>query len=208
MAFKVQDSGVLYTKGRGANAVALEISFKRLEAWAKKQKIDTPRLWHRSFGRACAGLKRQLLKVMKAGGGLEGVPKFRDFEDFTKQIREKRGISSRPMGGILTDKGSIVAFKRPNGDQVVGWPDGMEKLVNAFQEGLGGSVAESWFTDPDLRRSWHRDGYRDIPPSYVHNSRMILRPYFEDHVKKHLDEWAEKNYFKELARQMKKQGAF
>ena len=201
MAYTLTSSGVSIKSGRGKNAVALTLSFKEIEAWAKRMRKDTKELWRLSYGRACAGLKKKLVGVMKNAGGVEGVPKFKDFEDFTKELRERGGRSSVPMGGLLAERGSIVAFKR-NGAQVIGWPDYMHDIATAFQEGRGGPDAEKWFTDPEWRKSWHRSGLKEIPRAYVHNERMVIEPYFVDYVNKYLDHWAKHVYFTGLAKLM------
>ena len=151
MAFKLTDTGVDYSRGRGAARVTLSLSFAELEKWAKRQEIDTARLVKRSFGRAAFGLKKKFYDVIKSGGGVFGVPKFKDFDAFTQELRRVTGKSS-PMGGVLADKGNIVAFKR-NGYQVIGWPDNLSDVATAFQDGRGGSDAERWFTDPQYRRT-------------------------------------------------------
>lgn len=207
MAFSVTDSGVTMTKGRGRNAVALVLSFKEIEAWAKRMKVDEARLWRNSYGRACHGLKKKFADVMKNAGGVLGVPKFKDFEDFTKELRKNKVKKDRPIGGVLADKSKVVAFKR-NGYQVIGWPDYLEDAAESFQEGRGGPDAERYFTDPHYRHFMHLRGVKDVPHSYVHNERMVIVPYFVEYVRKHLDEWAKGAFYKELARQMNKQGAF
>ena len=174
MAYSMTDSGVLAKSGRGKNAVALTISFKEIDRWAARMKKDTKTLWRYSYGRACAGLKKKFVEVMQKSGGVNGVPKFKDFEDFTKTLRAKSGRTAT-MGGVLAEKGSVVAFKR-NGRQVIGWPDYLVDTACAFQEGRGGPDAEKYFTDPEWRRSWHRAGLQDIPRSYVHNERMVIEP--------------------------------
>ena len=202
MAFSLTATGVDVSRGRGAARVVLSLSFKDLEKWARRQEIDTARLMQRSFGRAASGLKKKFYDVMKSGGGVCGVPKFKDFDAFTAELRRVTGRSS-PMGGILADKGNIVAFKR-NGYQVIGWPDNLEKVATAFQEGRGGSEAERWFTDPSYRRLFHKDGVRHVPQAYVHNPRMVIPEPFGSYVQQNLEEWARGAFYKELARQMMK----
>lgn len=200
MAYTLTDSGVSFTKGRGRNAVALVFSFKEIDRWAKKMQKDTKELWRLSYGRACAGLKKKFIEVMRKSGGVEGVPKFKDFEDFTKELRAKAGKTAT-MGGLLADRRNVVAFKR-NGAQVIGWPDNLADVACAFQEGRGGPQAEKYFTDTDYRRAWHRSGLKDIPRAYVHNERMVIEPYFVDYVKKNLDEWAKGAYYTGLVKLM------
>ena len=152
MAYSMTASGVQVTSGRGKGAVSLVVSFREIERWAKKMRKDTKELWRLSYGRACAGLKKKFLEVMRQSGGVNGVPKFKDFEDFTKALRSAGGRTA-PMGGMLADKSVVVAFKR-NGAQVIGWPDYLADTACAFQEGRGGADAEKYFTDPEWRRVW------------------------------------------------------
>jgi len=202
MAYTLTDSGVSFTKGRGRNAVALVVSFKEIDRWAKRMQKDTKELWRLSYGRACAGLRKKFVEVMQKRGGY-GVPKFKDFEDFTRTLRQKGISRTDRMGGILAhdDKHKIVAFKR-NGAQVIGWADNLADVACAFQEGRGGPDAEKYFTDPEWRRSWHRAGLQDIPRAYVHNERMVIEPYFVDYVKANLDQWAKGAYYTGLVKLM------
>ena len=202
--FKVTDSGVTLSRGRGATkAVVLDVSFKQLEIWAARNKVDTKRLWRRSYGRACKGLRDKFRKVITRGGGVEGVPKFRDFEQFTKELRTATNRTG-PMGGVLADRKRIVAFKR--GDwQYIGWPDKLAEWAVKFQDGEGGRDAEAFLQDNKSRHHLHKLGIHDIPREYAHNPRRVLPEPFGTYVRKHLDEWAKGAFFKELARQMAKQ---
>ena len=201
MAFSLTASGVLSTTGRGAAKVSIEISFKDLERWARRQGIDTPKLMKRSFGRACSALRGKLCKVVSNAGGVEGVPKFKDFEDFTKELRTRTRRDDRPMGGALADKTNIVAFKR-NGWQVIGWPDSLAEWSVNFQDGVGSNY-DPFQNDAD-RRFWHRLGIKEIPRAYVHNPRRVLPEPFGSYVDKYLIQWAKGAFYKELARQMQK----
>lgn len=204
MAVNLTATGVDFVSGRGKNkAVTLSMTFKQLETWAKRQKIDVPRLMKRSFGRACSGLKKKLYQVMASAGGVNGVPKFKDFEDFTKELREAGKRSGVPMGGVLADKSRIVAFKR-NGWQIIGWPDALAAWAVKFQDG-GDKLAEAQLADPSWRHYVHRlTGIHEIPRTYTHNPRRVLPEPFGDYVKLHLEEWARGAFYKELARQFQK----
>ena len=70
MAYTLTDLGVSFTKGRGRNAVALVVSFKEIDRWAKRMQKDTKELWRLSYGRACAGLKKKFIEVMQKSGGV------------------------------------------------------------------------------------------------------------------------------------------
>lgn len=203
MAIKLTGSGVDFVSGRGKNmTVTLSMSFKSLEKWAKRSRIDTERVMKRSFGRAASGLKKKFREVVKRAGGVNGVPKFRDFEEFTKELRAAKGISERPMGGVLAEARSIVAFKR-NGWQVIGWPDSLAAWSVKFQDGGDGASARQ-LESPGWRRWVHRKGIRNIPRQYVKNPRRVLPEPFGGFVRKNLDDWAKGAFYKELARQFQK----
>lgn len=206
MALKLTSSGVTVTQGRGRNAsVVLDVSFDELKAWAKRTALDEQSVWRKSYGRACAALKKQFQKVVANAGGVEGVPKFKDFEQFTKELRAKTDRAT-PMGGVLADKRRIVSYKR-NGWQVIGWPDSLAKWAVNFQDAVGGRSAENFLTDVKSRQRLHWLGIRDIPRTYTQNPRRVLPEPFGEHVRKNLDTWAESIYFKELARLMAKGAA-
>lgn len=199
--FSLGGKGVTLTRGRGANkTVVLDVSFKDLERWARRNEVDTKRLMNRSFGRACSGLKKKFTQVVAGGGGVNGVPKFKDFAAFTKELRAARGIASRPMGGVLANKRNVVAFKR-GGWQIIGWPDRLAEWAVNFQDAVGG---ESQLNSKMWRHYVHRLGIKDIPRSYERNPRRVIPEPFGSHVKKNLENWAKGSFYKELARQMAK----
>lgn len=203
MALNLTDSGVIATAGRGRNkTVVLEVSFKELEAWAKRVEIDERALWRKSYGRACAALKGRFSKIVRNAGGVEGVPKFHDFEAFTTELRNARGTSSRPMGGVLANKANIVSFKR-NGWQVIGWPDALADWAVNFQDAKG----DPDFTSMHRKISFWRLGLHNIPAEYAHNPRRVLPEPFLTQVRKYLDQWARGVFFKELAKLMQKRSA-
>lgn len=207
MAFKHTASGVEFTKGRGAAKVAITVSFDALEQWAKRMQIDEPKLMQRSFGSAISGLKKKFKKVVQRAGGVEGVPKFPDFDAFTKTLREKRGgrWPYRPMGGSLGDPRKIVAYRRGLW-HVIGWPDRLAKWAVIFQDAIVG-YGEKQLNDRQWRRAIHKIGVREIPRTYVRNPRRVIPEPFGTYVRSHLREWARAAYYKELARLMQKAGA-
>lgn len=199
--FSLGGKGVTLTRGRGANkTVVLDVSFKDLERWARRNAVDTKRLMDRSFGRACSGLKKKFQQVVSGAGGVNGVPKFKDFAAFTQELRAARGISSRPMGGVLADKKIIVAFKK-NGWQVIGWPDRLAEWAVKFQDAVGG---ESQLNSKTWRHYVHRLGIKDIPRSYERNPRRVIPDPFGASVRKNLKAWVKGEFFKKLARKMAK----
>ena len=206
MAVTLTATGATVTSGRGAaKTVLLSVSFAELERWARRMKVDEARVWRKAYGSAIRSLRSKLQKVVSRAGGVEGVPKFKDFEEFTRELRAATGRTS-PMGGVLAEKGRIVAYKQ-NGYQVIGWPDALAQWAVKFQDGAGGSSAESFLTEPKSRHWMHRKGIHNIPRVYTHNPRRVLPEPFGTYVKKNLEEWARNVYFKDLARQMAKGAA-
>lgn len=200
--FKVGDLGVTLSRGRGANkTVVLDVSFKELEKWAAWNRVNADKVWQASFARACKNLKSKFAKILSKGGGVEGVPKFKDFEEFTKELRAIQNKSNAPMGGILAEKSSIVSYKIGN-TQYIGWPDRLAEWAVNFQDGVGGKYSENKFTDPYFRAQYHRMGIKDVPHEYVHNPRRIIPEPFGSYVDRYLEEWARAIYYKQLARAM------
>ena len=203
MAVNLTATGVDFVSGRGKHkTVELSMTFADLEKWAKRCRIDTKKIKTETFGWAVKGLKTKLRQVVTKAGGVNGVPKFRDFEEFTKELRAKTGISGRPMGGVLADEKRIVSNKR-NGYQVIGWPDNLAAWAVKFQDG-GDRVAQRQLNDPGWRRAIHRRGIREIPHSYVKNPRRILPEPFGGFVKANLKAWAKGAFYKKLAKMFKK----
>lgn len=203
------DTGYTFSRGRGAAKVSMSIDFSEIERWAKRNQAEMPRLIRKARGSAANVLMKNLYELMQAGGGLYGVPKFRDYDEFTKKWREVKGITG-PMGGVLAMKKSIRKWV-DGGVQWIGWPEKVKKgggtshsgtlaeLADKFQEGRGGPDSEKWFTDSDYRRNWHRRGMADIPRAYVHNPRDVLSTY-QEHVKENLNPWFRGALQKEIAR--------
>ncbi len=202
MAVNLTATGVDFLSGRGKNkTVTLSMSFKQLEDWAKSCGADMDKVIQRSRGRACAGLKKKFQQVIKNGGGVNGVPKWRDFEEFTQALRAARG-SSAPLGGILAEPYVVVSYKL-NGAQVIGWPDRLADWAVKFQDG-GDTLAEQQLQDDSWRAWMHRKGIKEIPRTYAHNPRPVLPEPFGTYVDEHLDDWAKGALYKGLAQMFAK----
>ena len=195
--FRLTDKGVaLSRRGQG---VLLDVSFKELEVWAARNAIDEKRLWRQSWTRACTTLRRQLQKVVSSAGGYYGVPKFKDFESFTEDLRRVEHKTA-PMGGILAEKHSII-WRKVGKTTYIGWPDKLATWADRFQDGV---PRNGMFDNPQSRYALHRKGIRDVPAQYVSNPRRVLPEPFGTHAQKHLEEWARGAFYKALARRMAK----
>lgn len=201
MKFNTTTTGVQVSSGRGASKVSVEVSFTELDAWAKKMKVDTPKLLQKSFAAACSGLKKKFVKIVQSGGGSSGVPKFKDFDAFTKALRDVDG-SNKPLGGKLANKSSVGAWKR-NGWQVIGWKDYLSDYAVAFQDALPGK-AEAMLNNSSWRRWLHMRGIKDIPRTYTKNLRRVIPEPFGSYVEANLKTWAMSTFYKSLAKLMQK----
>ena len=206
MTWATTATGVVATAGRGRNkAIVFEVDFSTLDRWAQKMKFNMPRYTEQAHAVAAKTLSKKFAKVITRAGGVEGVPKFKDFEEFTKQLRAARGETNKPMGGVLADK-SVVVFYKKNGWWIVGWPDRLAQWAVKFQDG-GDARAESDFTDPKFRHWMHVKGIKDVPTAYVHNPRKVLPDPFGTYVDQHMDEWAKAILYTQLARRFQKAAA-
>ena len=200
--FSIGSSAVNITSGRGKAKVTIEVSFAELEAWARKMKVDTDKLMQQSFANACSGLKKKFVQVVQNAGGVCGVPKFKDFEEFTNQLRQVNGIQDRRMGGKLAEKSSVGAWKR-NGWQIIGWKDFLKDTAISFQDALPNDAQET-LNDNQYRHYLHKRGIQDIPRTYVQNKREVIPEPFGSYVQEHLEQWAKGSYYKALAKMMQK----
>lgn len=131
-----------------------------------------------------------------------GVPKFKDFEAFTNELRQVNGTSNRPMGGKLAEKSSVGAWKK-NGWQVIGWKDFLAGYAVKFQDAIDDGASDA-LNDNSYRHFLHVKGIKDIPRTYVKNTRQVIPEPFGEYVKEHLEEWARGSFYKSLAKQMQK----
>ena len=129
------------------------------------------------------------------------MPKFKDFDAFTKALRDVDG-SNKPLGGKLADKSSVGAWKR-NGWQVIGWKDYLSNYAVAFQDALPGK-AEAMLNDSSWRRWLHMRGIKDIPRTYTKNLRRVIPEPFGSYVEANLKTWAMSTFYKSLAKLMQK----
>ena len=201
-SYSISGSSVAISSGRGKAKVTITVDFKELERWAKKMKVDTEKLMEKSFANACSGLKSKFVQVMQNGGGVCGVPKFKDFDSFTNELRQINGTSSRLMGGKLAEKSSIGAWKR-NGWQIIGWKDFLAQYAVFFQDAFPNGADEK-LNDNQWRSYLHAKGIKEIPRTYTQNQRKVIPEPFGEYVKQHLEEWAKGSYYKSLAKMMQK----
>lgn len=197
--FKVNDGNVTLTRGRGVNkAVVLNVSFKELEIWAARNGVNEKKVWDRAWTRAMSTLRSRLQKVISGAGGYDGVPKFKDFEQFTKELRAAKNKTT-PMGGVLAAK-KVIIWEKIGKTYYIGWPDRLAKWAEKFQDAEG----DPYFASMHRKIYFWRLGLHNLPDEYIHNPRRVLPEPFGAHVDKYLPQWAEGAFYKDLAKQMAK----
>lgn len=188
--------------------IAIEVNFKQIEACMKRCREKLPKIRAKSWARSVGTLLKQLKSVMKSGGNPQkGVPKFQQWDDFTRALmkaRSNRGGNKQKarIGGVLADENKIVSYMRKSfltntAEQVFGWPDALEKAAILFQDG-GNSQSGAALADNSWRAYVHRLGVDSIPRDYTHVPRPVLVP-FKDYAVKKIDEWAEAQIHKTMA---------
>ena len=212
MALKhLSDGSYLHTlKGSG---VAIRISMPQIEKRMRRLSADLPKLRARSLKTIAGNILKTMRKTMRVRGGLNGVPAFQDFEDFTKELRAIEGRSSRPMGGVLAENKmvryeALTPFSSPRPSIRIGWQDFLSDVAVKFQLGAGGQDAEARFTDKGWRAAYHRKGIADVPRAYVHNPRPFMDEFDRGYVKPNLQKWVDgyvrRTLANQIAREMRK----
>lgn len=147
-----------------------------------------PRETYRGIGRAASTIRSKMRKVMKVGGGIEGVPKFDGLDEITEELRAqglvKRSVPNT-VGGKLSEPSAIQMFKNGKGRFQVGFVTGLEPYAKMFQTS---NVRQ-------LKRSeailFHRAGYRGASV-YDRPARPVVEP-FAERMGRDLTKWAIRN---------------
>jgi hypothetical protein len=126
---------------------------------------EFPREMLQANGRAASIVKRKVRAAMSRGGGTPDVPSFAALHPLTVALKAR----SQP-GGILAD-GSVIVSYRLGKAQIIGWPDKLQGIAQAFQS------AQSRETTKQERRMFHirAPGIEDIP-AYARPARPVIEP--------------------------------
>jgi len=187
--------------------VEIRISTKEIERRARRLRDQMPALRARAFKTQMKTILGQMKKAMRQGGGVYGVPKYADFEQFTKDLRAATGQSGR-MGGKLADDhvfryDALTPFSSARPKVRIGWIEGLTNSALKFQLGTGNSPDP--FTVAHTRHYWHKVlATEDLPSSYLHKERQLIVP-FERHVHENLQKWIDGYVRKTLAHQIAKE---
>lgn len=184
--------------------VTIDVDLSQIQKCMRRCREKLPKIRAKSWAKATGTLHKQLQMAMSKGGDpARGVPKFKDWEDFTKSLRKFRGWKKKDhkMGGVLADRDRIVTHYTKNfitgtTTQYFGWPDKLRDVAVKFQDGEGDSYDK--FQDVDWRHYCHRIGFKDIPAAYVHNPRPVIAP-FKKHAIAKVNEWAKAMIHKTIA---------
>lgn len=183
--------------------VEIRISMKEIERRMRRMRDKLPKLRERAFKVQMGTILKQMQKAMASGGGVYGVPRFKEYESFTKDLRKAYGRDANgPIGGNLANKhmfryDALTPFSSTRPKVRIGWLKGCEDSAMKFQLGQGNTPDP--FTDRQQRHQWHRVLATDeLPDHYVHNQRQLIIP-FERHVTENLQKWIDGYVRKTLA---------
>jgi len=187
--------------------VEIRISTKEIERRARRLRDQMPAIRARAFKTQMKTILGQMKKAMRQGGGVYGVQKFADYEQFTKDLRSATGKNGR-MGGRLADDhvfryDALTPFSSARPKVRIGWLEQMTESALNFQIGKGNSTDP--FTVANNRHYWHKVlATETLPSAYVHKERQLIVP-FERHVHENLQKWIDGYVKKTLAHQIAKE---
>lgn len=92
-----------------------------------------PRETYRGIGRAMASVRGKMRKVMRSGGGVEGVPKFAERDPDTEELAEFFDRDSRKTGGELAKTHAIQIYRNGKGNVEVGFLSALAAYARSFQ---------------------------------------------------------------------------
>lgn len=222
MAWKIDTVNMTATDVTKKGHISLRIDASMLVNAMDQLKTEVPKMANDSMYGAVRKLRSHLVEVMDKGGGIYGVPKFKEYDPFTKSVRAIRGYTGK-MGGVLAEDYAIVAYKQGK-KQIIGYPDGATRTsekstaklieqaggsnrVNSladfavkFQTGEGKTPDE--FADPESRAKWGKIP-GGVPTAYAHNPRPFI-DHFAAHVGERLNEMADEIFIQKIAAKIKK----
>ncbi len=143
-----------------------------------------PKETRKGMGRAGSTLRAKLRKVMRVGGGIEGVPKFDPRDPDTVELGELKNNFSNKLGGKLAVSSAIQMFNKTRGGFTIGFLSSLEPYARAFQ-----SAETRVLAGGELKFFRVADVYSDF---YHRPARPVIAP-FERGAKADLVKWALRN---------------
>lgn len=143
------------------------------EARLKSLCARFPQFVRRAAGRSASIARARLRRVMRTGGGTDGVPVFAAYDPTTVAWHFGGKVKkSNRLGGTLSSSSSIVMFRRGE-EQIIGWPDYLAPWASAFQN------SERYTLTKSQRRLFHTCGRQDVPAEYNRAARPVIAPFVE-----------------------------
>jgi hypothetical protein len=142
---------------------------------------DFPRETYRGMGRAGAAIRGKMRKLMRSGGGADGVEKFAPHDPVTSA---KYGAGK--LGGVLRNSYMIQMYKNGKASTTIGFISKMAGLAKMFQE------SETRPFEIGEKRFLHRMGVNTVPDTYDRPARDMVEP-FAKHYESDFIKWAIRN---------------
>ena len=142
---------------------------------------DFPRETYRGMGRAGAAIRGKMRKLMKSGGGADGVETFAPHDAVTSQK-----FGAHKLGGRLAQSHMIQMYKNSKASTTIGFISAMSGLAKMFQE------SEVRPFEIGEKRFLHRMGVNIVPDTYDRPARDMVEP-FAKHYESDFIKWAIRN---------------
>jgi hypothetical protein len=114
-------------------------------------------------------MRGKLRKVMRSGGGVEGVPRFGSLDPITLKARRAFGSRIRKIGGELAKSSAIQMYRNSKSEFVVGFVSALEPYARMIQ------TAESRTMTRNEKLRFRRAGI--VPSNYNRPAREIIAPF-------------------------------
>lgn len=139
-----------------------------------------PRETYRGIGRAGATIRSKLRKLMRKGGGSDGVDKFKPHALYTQILHPQR-----KLGGKLAETTAIQMYKQGKAKMTIGFVSGLASWARPFQE-----KESRPFSDGE-RKYMHKFGLSAMS-GYVRPARNLIEPFTVNYSHEFM-KWAIRN---------------
>jgi len=125
-----------------------------------------PRETYRGLGRSASIIRGKIRKVMRKGGGIEGVAGFEPHSELTKVLH-----GNRKIGGMLAKSSAIQMYKNGKNAFTIGFISPLQQYAMDFQ------TAESRPMEKQERNLFYRKGVEKPLPEYNRPNRDVIQSF-------------------------------
>lgn len=169
---------------------AVELDKRDMRKLAKMAR-NFPKEFRRAKGRAGSAMRGKMRKVMRVGGGIENVPKFRSMSEVTVALKSRKRNTVKKLGGKLTKAFAIQMFEKTKDGFSIGFLTAMEPYARAFQTGENRTLTKG-------EKGFMRNFGVKNQTTYNRPKRPVVDPFSRGAIKD-LAVWTMRNVEKVLA---------